>query len=127
MNAYVHLIAADDGHKDTQSPAVIIAAALMVPLSGREATMSLTSLGLLPSSTSARVTPEGSKGLHWMMQSYILLRDLRPSGLSKLLSERSMPEAALRSPRVSAPRDCSRLATAAANRFSPPRLVATSL
>ena len=127
MNAYLHQTIADDSYEDRQSPAVIIAAALMVPLSGREATMSLTSLALLPSRTSARVTPEGSKGLHWMMQSYILLRDLRPSGLSKLLSERSMPEAALRSPRVSAPKDCSRRATAAANLFSPPRLVATSL
>lgn len=98
------------------------------------------------------------------------LRDLRPSGLSKLDSDRSMPEAARRSPRVSAPSDCSegvpsglnidvgarqfatrqedrtiasymadsfhctdvchtcrRLETAAAKRFSPPRLVLTNL
>lgn len=53
---------------------MIKAAALMVPLSGSEATMSLTSVALLPSSTSARVTPDGSRGLHWMMQSYIFLR-----------------------------------------------------
>ena len=58
---------------------------------------------------------------------HIHLRDLRPSGLSRLLSERSMPEAARLSPRVRAPSDCSRLATADANRFSPPRLVTTSL
>ena len=36
------------------------------------------------------------------------LRDLRPRGLSKLASDRSMPEAALRSPRVSAPSDCAK-------------------
>ena len=53
-----------------------MAAALMVPLSGREATISLTSWALLPSSTSASVTPEGSKGLHWMIQSYIRLRTM---------------------------------------------------
>lgn len=55
------------------------------------------------------------------------LRDLRPSGLSKLLSDRSTPDAARRSPRVKAPRDCSRRATAAAKRCSPPRLVIASL
>lgn len=55
------------------------------------------------------------------------LRDFRPRGLSKLLSDRSMPEAALRSPLVRAPKDCRRRATAAAKRFSPPRLVATNL
>ena len=55
------------------------------------------------------------------------LSDLRPRGLSKLLSDRSMPEAARLSPRVRAPSDCSRRATAAAKRFSPPKLVATSL
>ena len=55
------------------------------------------------------------------------LRDLRPSGLSKLLSDRSTPDAARRSPRVRAPRDCSRRATAAAKRCSPPRLVIASL
>lgn len=42
------------------------------------------------------------------------------SGESKLSSERSKPEAARRSPRVSAPRLCSRRATAAAKRRSPP-------
>ena len=55
------------------------------------------------------------------------LRDLRPSGLSKLLSDRSTPDAARRSPRVRAPRDCSRRATAAAKRCSPPTLVIASL
>ena len=45
-------------------PAEIIAAALIVPLSGREATISLTSAAELPCSTSASVTPAGSKGLH---------------------------------------------------------------
>lgn len=59
--------------------------------------------------------------------SWAHLRELRPRGLSKLLSERSIPDAARLSPRVRAPRDCSRRATAAAKRFSPPRLVATSL
>lgn len=62
---------------------------------------------------------KGAKGLY--------LSDLRPSGLSKLLSDKSIPEAARLSPLVRAPRDCNRLATAAAKRFSPPRLVATSL
>ena len=55
------------------------------------------------------------------------LSDFLPRGLSKLLSERSTPEAARLSPRVSAPRDCSRRATAAAKRCSPPRLVMASL
>ena len=55
------------------------------------------------------------------------LRDFLPKGLSKLLSERSTPEAARLSPRVSAPRDCRRRATAAAKRCSPPMLVIASL
>ncbi len=54
-------------------------------------------------------------------------RDFLPRGLSKLLSERSTPEAARLSPRVSAPRDCRRRATAAAKRCSPPMLVIASL
>ena len=53
--------------------------------------------------------------------------DFRPRGLSRLLSERSMPEAARLSPRVRAPKLCRRRATAAANRLSPPKLLSTSL
>ena len=47
----------------------------------------------------------------------------RPSGESRFPSLRSIPVAARRSPRVSAPSDCNRRATAAAKRRSPPRLV----
>ena len=51
---------------------------------------------------------------------HILRSDLRPRGESKLSSDMSSPLAARLSPRVSAPRDCRRRATAAAKRRSPP-------
>ena len=55
--------------------------------------------------------------------SYIFFSARRPSGESRFPSLRSIPVAARRSPRVSAPSDCNRRATAAAKRRSPPRLV----
>ena len=55
------------------------------------------------------------------------LKDFLPRGLSRLDSDRSTPAAARLSPLVRAPRLCRRRATAAANLFSPPRLVTISL
>ena len=71
----------------------------------------------------AKVTPGGVGVPSNTSASYIFFSARRPRGESRLPSLRSTPVAALRSPRVSAPRDWSLLATAAAKRRSPPRLV----
>ena len=73
------------------------------------------------------VMPSGSSGHSVATASYMRRSALRPRGESKLASERSSPEAARRSPRVRAPSDCRRRATAEAKRASPPTVVTHSL
>lgn len=72
-------------------------------------------------------TPAGSASARVTTSSYIVRSALRPNGVSTFCSDRSIPLAARRSPRVSAPSDCSLRATAAAKRLSPPTSVVTSL
>lgn len=70
--------------------------------------------------TSSSWIPKGRLFDSRTMWSYIRFRAWRPKGESKLLLDRSTPEAARRSPLVKAPKLSRRLATAAAKRRSPP-------